>query len=357
MVRVVTPFQRRKLTLPATVEWTRAVTYDYESTLSINVPKGTSRVSMLGAVDVDHNKLRIAIDPPAFGMSHLDGNAFNLHTVQGFTVFETVLDPDVEHKLTVTNLAPDGYFLDVSQFTFHTKEGYGKGGGLSTGAIVGIAVGCAAAVIIAAVLAWIFFRRRKRQQNADAAPVDMESDGGEVTHTLEPFPQPVTTAQTVEGRSSSDPSRSSMGVPGSGGYPTLSSSHQSSASTSAPLLSPGSQYTPLSLHNPDEHGQLTAGASAQHTAGASTQRSASVSTVGIGALEVKGVQQPPVTVQHVHHTDGGRFSPPAAVSAEVVTEETPPTYDPNWAPASASGGPSASAPSDASYPTRTEKGI
>lgn len=337
--------------------WVRATTKTNQATVSVKVPKGTSRLSVVGAVDVDHSEFSVTITPPAFDQPQFLGSAFNRHTVQNISMYDTILDPKVEYHVEVRNLGPDKAYFDLSQFHFFRPKESGGGGGLSTGAIVGIAVGGAAAVGLAALAGWLLYRRRKRQ----AEPlnrVDIESETDNVAHTVVPYHDehpgaPMAQAAHVAsgalrpaGQPYNPPASvlgstlytgGSGGVSGGGSAGPLSS-YQSSASTSEPLLSQSSHYShmaPLTVHNPDEHFGAHAHAP-----------SSSAHTVGIAAINAKNAS-PPVTVQHVHHVDGGVVPQPQPQPSSVVVEETPPTYDPTWAPASTSG---------ASEAPRNEKG-
>ncbi|EJT47527.1 hypothetical protein A1Q1_03639 [Trichosporon asahii var. asahii CBS 2479] len=359
------------------VKWNRAVSQYNGTSISAKIPKGIGRVEVWGAVDVDHYDFAVEIDPPAYGLTRFNGNAFNLYTVQNISMYETMLDPGKPHTIKVTNMH-DAY-LDVSQFKLYEAHGGSGGSGLSAGAIAGIVIGSVAALALACLLVWCCLRRRKKQATNNN-PVDMESDPGDMVnvHDVEPYHDsphsPPMSMSTGAGYRSSGsipmayaPSATSAGIAGLGAYqhgqqqqyhtqqqcyaiPTPpSASHQSSGSTSEPLLgmTPGSPFSPLAVQNPDDEGYLAA----------------STSTVGIAALDAK-VQPRPVTYHHLQHTDSGLTSH----SNEVVVTEAPPVYNPEWAGSSSanSGGaptvqsaPSAlSAPSDAdrSRNSRMEKG-
>lgn len=334
------------------VKWNRAVSQYNGTSLSAKIPKGVGRVEVWGAVDVDHSDFAVEIDPPAYGLTRFNGNAFNLYTVQNISMYETMLDPGKQHTIKVTNMH-DAY-LDISQFKLYETHG-GASSGLSAGAIAGIVVGAVAALALAGLLVWCCLRRRKRQ-TTETNHVDMESDPGDMVHVhdVEPYhDSPRSPPMSMAYRSSHGsvpglphgyaPSATSAGLAGMGAYhaqpgypiPTPpSASHQSSGSTSEPLLggmapgtpgSPGTAgpFTPLAVQNPDyDEGYMAA----------------STSTVGIAALDAK-VQPRPVTYHHVQHTDN-----------EVVVTEAPPVYNPEWAGgsnANSGGPPSGGAPSQA----------
>lgn len=321
----------------------------------MKVPKGTSRVSVVGAVDVDHNDFSVKIEPEAFNQPSVVRSAYNRHTVQNMSMYDAILDPKVEYRVEVRNLGPKNAYLDVSQFQFFRPKDSGGGGGLGTGAIVGIAVGSAAAVGLAALAGWLLYRRRKRQAEPSNR-VDIESETDNVAHTIEPYHDerpgaPMAQATHLASgalRPAGQPYNPPASILGStlytggsgsgGGSAGPLSSYHSSASTGEPLLSQSSHYShmaPLTVHNPDEHFGAHPHAP-----------SSSAHTVGVAALSAKNAS-PPVTVQHVHHTDGGVVPQPQPQPSSVVVEETPPTYDPTWAPTSTSG---------ASEAPRNEKG-
>lgn len=314
-------------------KWPRVVTNKPGASLNATLPEGIRRVEVWGMVDVDHHFFNVEIDPPAFGARSHRPNAFNLYTIPNMVIYETVLDPHVRYSIRVTALE-DGY-LDVSQFRFYPGKGDDQGsGGLGAGPIAGIVVGCVAAMGVACLLLWLLIRRRKSKKHGNIGRIDMESDdGGEVVqHTIEPY---------TDGSGAG--SSAGMRQTGSGAYaPLPSASHQSSASTSEPLLSP----TPLSssvggftVQNPDGQGPSKA------TSGAA------------GGSATSKVRSPPVTVRRIDHTDGVAFVPQQAPASEEVVEEFPPSYQPHWAAASpsASGGPRASSPSEASDAPRGDK--
>lgn len=341
------------LTPPVVVKWNRAVSQYNGTSLSAKIPKGVGRVEVWGAVDVDHSDFAVEIDPPAYGLTRFNGNAFNLYTVQNISMYETMLDPGKAHTIKVTNMH-DAY-LDISQFKLYEAHG-GASSGLSAGAIAGIVIGSVAALAIAALLVWCCLRRRKRQ-TTETNHVDMESDPGDMVHVhdVEPYhdsprspPMSMSTAYrsshgSMPGMHGYAHSATSAGLAGMGAYhhthaqpgypiPTPpSASHQSSGSTSEPLLgmapstpgSPGTAgpFTSLAVQNPDyDEGYMAA----------------STSTVGIAALDAK-VQSRPVTYHHVQHTDN-----------EVVVTEAPPLYNPEWAEgsnANLGGPPSGGVPS------------
>lgn len=324
--------------------WTRAVAENPSSPLSVTIPEGYSRVEIWGAVDVDHNRFLVELEPPAYDMAKYDGSAYNLYTIQNISMFDTMLDSKKKHTIKITNL-DEHAFLDVSQFKLYEAQAAEGSSGLSSGAIAGIVVGAVAALGIVGALVWFFFLRRKKQAPRD--PVDMESDGGDMNHTVEPYTDapPADDMRRASIAMSYAPAASSTGMSagmaGRGAYPIApSASHQSSSSTSEPLLamSPYSNFSPLTVHNPDEERYVMSTAS----------------TVGIAALDAK-VPARPVTYHHMQHTDGGVAAPQAGPStSEVVVTEAPPVYNPDWA-GSSSSGPSTSAQSEARN-GRSEKG-
>lgn len=293
--------------------WVRATTKGQNASVSLTVPSGTTRVSVFGAVDIDHNQFRITLSPPSLlGPGSFDLSAWNHFTVQNVSMFECALEADREHKLTITNLAASGAYLDISEVVFYKTAGKG-GGDLSTGAIAGIAVGCAVAGLAAlGLLGWWLWRRRQKHKSAlRPTAMDLESDH-ENADRVEPFhdERPMSHAATA------------VPLPVSAASPYVPLGTASSSSTSDPLMS--SRYSTghsLRLHNPDELARP------------------GPSTVGLSALDAKNpAPPPPVEIQHVHHTDGGALPVPQVAQASgAMIEETPPTYNPDWAP-----GPSAS---------------
>lgn len=343
------------------VYWNRVVAQTKDVGLSVSIPKGTVRVEMWGAVDIDHNLFSIRFDPPAYGLTAYTGNAFNLYTVQNMTMYDTMLDPKVNYTVTVENLR-DAY-LDVSQFKFYKAAAPAggsahSGGGLSAGAIAGIVIGSIAAMGAAGLLVWLCLRRRKEEDIV----VDMESDSGEIQYPVEPYTDsdvnvasglraPALVPMSYAGAGTgtgTPPGVAGVGAHHSLAHPNGSQSHSGSGSTSEPLLglSPtnSSGLSPFTVNNPDDAGYAAA----------------SSSTVGIAALDAK-VQPRPVTYHHVQHTDGGIAAPQAPATADVVVTEAPPVYNPDWAgwgSRSGSGsGPTASAssPSDGENARRGEK--
>lgn len=254
------------------------MTETYRASVSIAVPRGTTRVSVLGAVDLDHGPFQVTLVPPSYGLFAFWGNAWNLQAVQGVSMFDTVLDPAVSYTLQVTNLAPSGAYLDISHFQFY-RANSSNSGGLSGGAIAGIVVGCVAGVAIAALLGWLLYRRRHTHRDQ----IDIEPEAGQIVHhQIEPF---------HDYRSVSTNSAHVLGAA------TLRST------TASPPAS-SSHYTG---HNSDYPDALA------HTVGMPLTSKAT-----------------PVTIQHVHHVDGGAIAQPQAVQTAVLVEETPPTYNPDW---------------------------
>lgn len=294
------------------VIWTRVVTKTPAAWFQATLPKGIRRVEIWGAVDVDHHFFSVEINPPAFGTHVFRGNAFNLWTVQNMIMYETVLDPDITYTIKVTAME-DGY-LDLSQFKLFpgvTRDGPGVS--LSTGAIAGIAVGGGAALLVACLLLWFFASRRKGTEQAPLT-IDIESDSGHIVdHTIEPYrdAQPAGNADALRIAQLSPPA---------------SSSHLSSGSGSDAIRHSGLGYsvlTPIDARNSEEHGS---------------------------AADPAKEASPPVTVQHVDHSDGGAFIPPVPGDTRIVTAENPPHYNPEWAPTSAvslAPGRSAGLPSEA----------
>lgn len=317
-------------------KWVRATTKAQGSVVSFTVPSGTSRVSLLGAVDIDHNEFQVTLTPaPPQGQASFDLSAWNLFTVQNVSMFDLALDAKQEYKMAITNKAATGAYLDISEVVFYrTKEA--GGGGLSTGAIVGIAVGCSVAGLAGlALLGWLLYRRRQKAQNAQKqGTMDLESDHGLGDH-VEPFEVQRPVSQVPSGAPGAGVAGVAAGFapgPGTvtssvGSAPMTQSNYVpigTASSSSSDPMSASARYstTPsLTLHNPDHYPS---------------------NTVGIAALSAKN-PAPPVMVQHVHHTDGGALPVPVAHAegSGVMIEETPPTYNPDWAPgssASAAGG-------------------
>ncbi|KAK3822694.1 MAG: hypothetical protein J3Q66DRAFT_397174 [Benniella sp.] len=93
---------------------------------------------------------------------------------------------------------------DVKNKTYLTRnQGLGvavpasSSSGLSTGGIIGIAVGVVAVFVLAALIAWSV-RRRKRRQNVQAPGSDDNSPGGKVSSSGNGNPPPVTTEPSPE---------------------------------------------------------------------------------------------------------------------------------------------------------------
>lgn len=289
------------------------MTSSFQASLSIAVPRGNSRISMFGAVDIDHGPFKITLTPPSYGLVSFLGNAWNSYFVRNFSIFDTVLDPEAAYTLNVTNLAPDGAYMEISHFQLYqaksdSSKSASSGGmsrGMGRGAIAGIVVGCSVGVALAGVLGWMFHRRRHKQGDQ----IDIESEHGDVIdHRIEPYRDDRPASE--QGGAVTGP----MAAVDPGPVATQSSSPSSPPASS----SKDSSTTPLKVQNPDTNA-LTMGMPSTAKAG------------------------PSVIVQHVHHTDGGALKetqPQAQASqALVVVEESPPTYNSDWAgPSLSSGG-------------------
>lgn len=255
----------------------------------------------MGAVDLDHGPFHVILTPPSYGLATFQGNAFNYYSVQGLSIFDTVLDPALYHSLQITNLAPDGAYFDISQFQFYQakvkpESNGGLSGGLSGGALTGIVVGSVAGIAVAALLGWLIYRCRHKRKRRDQ--IDIEPEVSEVVyHTIDLYRDDGQYRAT--GTSPTHPTA------------TLAST---SSPNSSPLPDSSSKYSSLT--------PLTHGASPQ--------------TIGMPALAAEGAPAAMQHVQHVHHTDAGSLPQPQAQAA-VLVDETPPTYNPDWAGPSSDG--------------------
>lgn len=299
--------------------WVRATTKAEHSSLTLAVPKGASRVSVLGAVDMDHSSFAVSFSASVMGVPSFNLSAWSQYTVQNFSIFDAALDTASEHRMTITNKAPTGAYLDISQVVFYKPVG--SGSGLSKGAIIGIAVGCAVGgMVVLTLLAWALWRQWKRKSTHTGTGMDLESDH-EHAH-VEPFHDgrpmsslPTPAASLPITLPTSPPSSAPSSLPSGAALPAAYAPLGTGSSSSASDHFSSARYSlPLTVHNPDEFG-----------AGPSSP------------LDSK-TPAAPVLVQHVHHTDGGAM--PAMPS--VVVEETPPSYDPNWAPGASGSGASGS---------------
>lgn len=88
-----------QLTNPASFAWPRISTTRAGASLKVSLPKGIGRVEIWGAVGRDSSFFDVQIDPPAYGAHVVPASAFNLWTVHNICMYETVLDPLVNHSV------------------------------------------------------------------------------------------------------------------------------------------------------------------------------------------------------------------------------------------------------------------
>lgn len=286
-------------------KWSRAVATKKGQWLKVDIPKGSRRVEMWGAVDIDHSSFLVEVDPaPYGGGGEFNGSAYNMWTTQNMTMYSSVLDPKTQYTIKVTNM--DDTYLDISQFKFYEDKG---GSGLSAGAIAGIAIGCAAGLALVGLLLWCLVRRRRRQKE-EQRQLDVDNDN----IVYRPVPQDVGVVSMASYQGSESHTATTAGLAGRGVlYPSASHSPGSSVSgPSAAALTtyPLSTSAPLVLHNPD-----------------SPLAAASADAAGASYFPTKGVprgaREP--HYHHMQHTDAG-----AAPGQGVIVTEAPPMYDPGW---------------------------
>lgn len=303
------------------------------SFVSINIPKGTSRVVVLGATDVDHGRYHAVITGPSGVWADFETDTFNAQAVQGIPILYRRIEPTGAHTMKVTNLAPDGAFLEISEIQFFSdkytaalNETSGlnstgaangsavssgkdepKGGGISGGAIAGIVIGCIAGVAIAAVLGWLLWRRRRKQVRTSNEPIDMWSDNGDdIDDTVEPFQE--------------DPKDANAAMMQTGRPATLVSQPSPTRPSAARSQASGDSSQPLIRH---DSSALEAKGTPPATAETAVAAPAAPPVEPVAASAAPPVALP----RHVHHTDGGAVALP---QTEPI-EETPPTYNPDWA--------------------------
>lgn len=295
-------------------QWSRAYTTSYGASLSLNVPNGTSRVSIFGAVGMDHERFFVTFTPDIFGQRGFLCDSWCLWSVQNFSIFDAILDPNVTYQMEVTKRGRDGVFLEVSHFEFYRPKlnatsdnatsdatwsvgsSSKSSGGLSGGAIAGIVVGGVAGVALAAVVGWAIHRIRQRRPSHN--PVNLDTDEDHIVdHRIEPYDDH---------------------APHGGLGATLASVHPDSATPSSDSSSPPAANSTPSATSKSYLGSLTP---------LTVQNPGSSANSAIGVRVVTAKESSPVTVQQVHHTDGGAM--PQHQSA-VIVEETPPTYNTNW---------------------------
>lgn len=275
----------------------------------MTVPEGTSRVSMFGAVGIDHGRFSVSFTPAVYGQKAFLYDAWCRYSVQNIPTFDAVTDPNVSYHMQLTNLGPknsseSAAYLEVSHFEFYQSKlrTTSESGRLSNGAIVGIAVGGVASLIVAALVAWAVYRHCHPRLHQE---VDLGSDADDaVDHIIEPFQDPTPRGSTGPG--------AALGV-AHPDTPTPKSdkSLPAAANSTGPsdLKSCSRSLAPLTVQNPDA--------------------SASVAAVTVSAANGSST----AIIKQVQHIDGGTMPQ----SAAVIIEETPPVYNPDWTRAGSAG--------------------